>query len=553
MKNIIFCLLTVCTLSATAKQSTESLKIQSATVYITGAQLVCTAKVNLQQGENEIVLANVASAVNEQSMTVNATNDVTILSAAVKKNFLVEDTLNPELQVLKDSIEQVTADRKLWGEKIATCKMQIAIIDSNKKVGGINNGLSVAELQKLLDLVGSKYEAMLHQKNTFEAKWAKVDEHLNRLQKQLTAEQKKGTPEATRIVLKLMAPKAGASTVLITYYVQNAGWSPVYDFSTDDITKPSSLVYKANIHQSSGINWDNVRLKLSTDNPKEGIQAPVLNPWYLAFSSPAPRMYKNSIANAPMADAAAMAPGAYQQRGAELNMGGARTEGNAYIIDGVQVANNGTLESAVEIDNSGNNMIFDIEIPYSISADGHDQLVSIKEFKMAADYRYYTAPKLDKDVFLQARITNWEDLGLLAGPCNTFFEGTYVGQSYLNFGATRDTLDISLGRDKHITVHREKDKTFKSTRTIGSSVSESVAYTIDVKNARKNIIDLVVEDQVPVSTDKDILVENLETGSSIFDAAKGKMTWQLKMNPNESKKLNFSYTVRYPKSRKINN
>ncbi len=554
MKHTLLVSMIFWAITATAKQNSEPLKIQSATVYISGAQILSTTQTNLIQGENEVVLTNVATDVNDQSLMVNATNGVTILSAEVKKNYLIQDSLTPTAQALKDSVEIVMAERKQLGEKINTCKLQIAIIDSNKKVSGTNNGLSVAELQKLLDLVGSKYEGILHQKNVLETHWAKVDEHLNRLQKQLAVERKNGNQDVSMIVLKLKADKPCSSTVLVSYYVQNAGWSPVYDFSADDLTKPASLVYKANIHQSTGITWDHLRLKLSTDNPREGIQAPVLTPWFLAFNQPVVRSYtKNLVNQGDHLMAAAMAPGAYAQQNSEINMGGARAEGNLYVIDGVQVQPNGTLENAVSVDNSGNNMIFDIDIPYTIAAEGHNQLVSIKEFQMPAIFRYYAAPKLDKDVFLEARISNWEDLGLLPGPCNTFFEGTYVGQSYLNFANTRDTLDVSLGRDKHVLVHREKDKSFRSVRTIGNNVSESVAYSIEVKNSRKNRIDLVLEDQVPVSTDKDIMVTDLETGNSTFDAEKGKLRWQLSLNPNDSKNLKFSYTVKYPKSKKINN
>ena len=552
MKKVVFLLLEGWSVSASAKQMSEALKLQSATVYLSGAQLVNTARVNLEPGDNEIVLTHVATGVNEQSMTVNASNDATILSAEVKKNYLVDDTLRPRLQLLKDSIEEVTSEKKALGEKIATCKMQIAILDSNKKVGGVNSGLSVAELQKLLDLVTAKYEGILHQKNVLEAKWAKVDEHLSKLQKQLADERKKGSSDVSDIVLKLTSPKGGLSTILITYYVTNAGWSPVYDFSTDDITKPSSLVYKAKIRQTTGIDWDNVKLRLSTDNPREGIQAPVLNPWYLAFTNPiVVRSYKKSlVGDANHAMALSAAPAAKED---EVAMVGARAEGQQYVIDGVQVESNGTLGNSVEVDNSGTDMVFDIDIPYTIAADGHEQLVAVKQFSMPAIYRYYTVPKLDKDVFLQARISDWENLGLLPGPCNTFFEGTYVGQSYLNFAATRDTLDISLGRDKHLFVHREKDRSFRSVKTIGSNVSEEVVYTIVAKNTRKNAIDLIVEDQIPVSTDKDIVVDDIDTGNSIFDPAKGKMTWPLHLNTGEAKNLRFSYTVRYPKSKKINN
>jgi uncharacterized protein (TIGR02231 family) len=162
-------------------------------------------------------------------------------------------------------------------------------------------------------------------------------------------------------------------------------------------------------------------------------------------------------------------------------------------------------------------------------------------------------PKLDKDAFLQAQITNWEDLNLLPGPSNIFYEGTYIGQGNLAVRNVKDTLTVSLGRDKSIIVKRDRDTKYRSVRTIGTNVHETFAYTISVRNTRKEKINLIVQDQQPVSNDKDIELEDVETGGSEYDQATGMMKWSLQVNPNETQNLRFGLTVKYPKGKIVDN
>src|SRR5690606_25436818 len=138
-------------------------------------------------------------------------------------------------------------------------------------------------------------------------------------------------------------------------------------------------------------------------------------------------------------------------------------------------------------------------LPYTIPSDGKQHNVAVKTAQLNATYRYYTVPKLDRDAFLQARITGWEDLNLLPASTNIFYEGTYVGQGYIDVRNVKDTMNLSLGRDKKIVVRRERDKELRTVKTIGSNVKETYVYKISVRNTRNKAIDVVVMDQVPIS------------------------------------------------------
>ena len=540
-------------------QTKQKLNIEQATVFLSGAELTSTATVSLSKGENEVIFSNVAGNVNSQSLNLGATNGVVVESATFQNNYLATEVFSPRAKELKDSIDVVGDHIEEVSNKIAVITEEIAILKENRKVSGNANGLSVAELTKMLDLINAKMEGYLNQKDKLAKQLEKADDYLAKLNSQLNEEKKKDHQPGGQLLVKFYAKEATTATVSVDYVVPGAGWSPTYDIVADDAHSPIKLFYKANIHQSCGVSWNNVRLSLSTGNPNEGAQAPAMNPWYLAFYTPpvTANTYKKSLIQGDVAtmpttqtdDLTASAPGMYQQgRGANVNIGGARSEGTLYIIDGVQVQNT-SVNNYVSVDNAGINASFDIDLPYTIPTDGQQHLVAIKKYELPASYRYYVVPKLDKDAFLQAQVTNWEDLNLLPGQSNIFYEGTYVGQGYIDVRNIKDTMTLSLGRDKKIVVKRDQDTKLRSTKTIGTNVREAFAYTVSVRNTRKENITLVVQDQQPVSTNTDIAIEERETAGAEFDEKTGIMNWTIGVMPNETKKISFGYTVKYPKGK----
>ena len=114
-------------------------------------------------------------------------------------------------------------------------------------------------------------------------------------------------------------------------------------------------------------------------------------------------------------------------------------------------------------------------------------------------------------------------------------------------------MTLSLGRDKKIVVKRERNIKLRSVKTIGSNVRETFAYTITVRNTRKESIALIVQDQLPVSNDKDIVIEDADAGNSEHDEITGMMKWTLSLNANEAKDLTFGYTIKYPKGKTVAN
>lgn len=210
-----------------------------------------------------------------------------------------------------------------------------------------------------------------------------------------------------------------------------------------------------------------------------------------------------------------------------------------------------TLNNYTAVDAAGIATTFDIELPYDIPSDGQRHNIAVKTYELPATYRYITVPKLDKDAFLQAQITNWEELNLLPAQTNVFYEGSYVGQGFIDMRNVRDTMNLSLGRDKKIIVRRERDKLYRSDKLVGTNMREAFTYVTTIRNTKKEAVTVTVLEQFPVSNDKDIEIEDTEATDASVDKTTGAVKWTVTLAPSETKKLRLAYTVKHPKDRPL--
>ncbi len=172
---------------------------------------------------------------------------------------------------------------------------------------------------------------------------------------------------------------------------------------------------------------------------------------------------------------------------------------------------------------------------------------------LTANHIYYSVPKVDGDAFLMAEITNYDQLNLLPGEANIIFENSYVGKSFINPNATTDTLNLSMGRDKKITIKREKVAEQTGVKFIGNSKKQTFTYEIRLRNGKKEAVDLLLKDQYPVSTDKDIEVELLDAGAAQINKETGVLTWKLNLKAGATETIRISYAVKYLKDKNILN
>jgi len=190
---------------------------------------------------------------------------------------------------------------------------------------------------------------------------------------------------------------------------------------------------------------------------------------------------------------------------------------------------------------------FTIDEKYTIVSSPKNITVSIQSIQSNVKYQYYCAPRLDKDVFLTAQMVDWEQYNLLEGQANVFFEGTFIGSTVLDTRYLTDTLEISLGRDKSVKVERKKSKDFNKHAVFGSDNIANRQWDITVRNGKQQAIDIILEDQFPISADSKIDVKQEEKSGGKLDEKTGIVTWQYQLEPGGTKAMQLKYTARYPK------
>lgn len=195
---------------------------------------------------------------------------------------------------------------------------------------------------------------------------------------------------------------------------------------------------------------------------------------------------------------------------------------------------------------------FDIATAYTVPSDGKPYTVNIREMEVPASYEYHAAPKLDLSAYLLAGITDWQQLNLLEGETSIYFEGTYLGKSLLNLQTASDTLFVSLGKDKGIVLNRKLQKAFSKSQYLGNNQVVTRHWEISVRNNKREPVRLLLEDQLPVSVQREIEISKMEHPGANLDESTQKVTWDLSIAPKEEKKTQLQYTVKYPKDRVVN-
>jgi uncharacterized protein (TIGR02231 family) len=543
MKRIYLILLTTLSITYSYAQSPRvfNSQLESVTVYSLGAELNHKVKVSLPVGTSEIMLNNMANVIDESSIQVSVPSGVTILSTSFSRDFLKTVNKSPAYIKVEDSLQIVNRELNKIQNKRVVEENLLVLLDKNQAIGGVNTGVNVAELMKVADYYKSKQLELRN--NIFSLKEAEEvqQKRIARMQQQLQELSHDKTGTTGQIVLQVMATTASTADFNVSYLSPSAAWIAFYDLRAENTSSPLKIVYKANVTQSTGLDWKKVKLSLSTGNPSQNGTAPLLSAWFLQFGDPQyaylnkKQAYQNRIQS--------MAAPSPLKSKAELLEEVAVTNTLQGQVAGVAVSQNENMLNAS----------FDIEIPYDIASNSKPHSVTLKEFSQPANFKYYSVPKVDGDAFLMAEITNYDKLNLLPGEANIIFENSYVGKSFINPNATTDTLNLSMGRDKKITIKREKVAEQTGTKLIGSSKKQTFTYEIRLRNGKKEAVDLLLKDQYPVSTDKDMEIELLNAGGAAVNKETGVLTWKLNLKAGATETIRISYSVKYPKDKNILN
>ncbi|MGV8994324.1 MAG: mucoidy inhibitor MuiA family protein [Flavobacterium sp.] len=517
----IFLLLTFANLSTFAQTEVSS-KIQAVKVYKQNAQISRTGSFSTKVGTQEIVLTGISTLIVPSSLQIQFSNsNAVLLSAKYENNYLQSKVNNKNAEAFQTQLDDLIDQQATITDKRNSLNGMLEILAKNQDLGGGNASFTPQQVVELSNVYEAKYLDIQKNLRALEKREQPIKEQISKLSKQLAEMNARFNKPSGNIILQVSSTTASSVTIDCKYIVNNAGWTPLYDLRSKGITENVQLSYNANIYQNTGVDWEDASIIVSTGNPSQNNNRPILNPLYAGF---------------------------YQERNFEDKDGELNevvvTRSLGYKAAGIQVDRATVSENQLSID-------FNISGKQTILSDGKENLVALKNYDMTTEYIYHTVPKLDKSVFLIAKISDWTNYNLIPGKANIFFEGAFVGTSQINPAVTADSLMISMGLDNSIVVERTPIKEFTSSKFIGSNAKQTFGYDLVVKNKKSVPIKIEILDQIPVSQEKGIQVELEEKGSAEYTSDIGKLLWTLTVPGGQSKKERFIYSVKYPKQSQV--
>jgi uncharacterized protein (TIGR02231 family) len=539
MKHLFFIPMLLIAFAANAININDS-KITDVTVFRNYAKETRLANTTVPEGNSEIIISNISTFLDENSLQVATKGNVKILSVSSRLNYLTDKTKSAQVIKLNDSVEILNDEIDWQSQQYYSYQDELKILDENKKLSNDKTVYTAAQVKELAELYRVRSIELRKYMYDLTKKQKAGREKITRIKQQIAELNGNQSTTVKEIVLKVNAKVAGAVSFKCSYIVTNAYWTPIYDIRAKNINSPLQLDCRAKVVQNTGYDWKDVKLTLSTANPSANHDRPILYPIYVDFFQPDYYQYKmkksanygeNQMMNMAAAPAKVDIARAYDN--AEFDEGMKADDNNVTIQEG---------EMAVE---------YNIETLQDVESDNKEHIVAIQEIEMPALYSYHTVPKLDMTAYLLARVTDWSKYNLLAGEANIFFDDNYVGKSYLNPNVSADTLLISLGRDEKINVKRVKLNDYSAKKLLSGNIRETKAFETTIKNNKNTAIEIELLDQYPISKNSQIEVTLEDSNGATITEEYGKLLWKIKLQPNESRKIKLVYTIKYPKDKQV--
>lgn len=531
-----------------------SSKIDHVTVFMQGAQITRSGSTTIPKGTSVLIFENVSRFTNQQSIKASGKGNFTITDVQFRYVYpdpILEDTeekdrIQKQMEIVRDSMERVNLRLSKVREKKDAVSSEKNLLLGHPLLRGQGKPDSLDLLIGTMEYIETKLQSLADRMYQLQVKESETRKEYNQLTKRLQELQNflnnQPRPSSGKPVYQILVAVSSRAqttgTVEINYNVTNAGWSPWYDITAKDAGDDIELIYKAAVYQNTGEDWKNVKLRISNANPNQSNIKPVLPRWYID--------YFRQIQVEGNANALRKKP-AYFENSVRKD----EEESKMVLADSDdEVEADMAYDYSQKIQNFSS-VEFNIDLPYYITSNGKSHFVTVEKHNLKAQFKHYLVPKLDKDAFVMARITDWENLDLLVGSANIYFGNTFIGRTVIDPTIVTDTLEVSMGRYRSMAVKRTKVKSDTKKQLVGGKEVYTGTFKIELRNNSANDIDLVLEDQIPLTTNQDIEILLTTPDGGVLQETTGLITWHLKLKPYEKKTIEFTFEIKYPKDQKI--
>jgi len=594
------------------RKLTAEATVALVTIFSSGAQVHRLANVSVGTGRTEINFPELSSQLQQQSVQLKSDANITLISVTTTKDFFIQRKIEQDERALIDKEKELKDKNEADNKLMQVYKNEEQMLIKNESIGG-QAGVKTEELKQALDLHRQRLTEVYQKQIEIEHKINDELFELAKIDAQLADIGKKKDSVKYTVTALIDSKESRTIKFELVYTVKDAGWYPTYDVRVVDIQQPLKMMMNANVYQRSGETWKDVAVQLSSGNPDDNATPSHLQTWWIGYFDPSISLDNAAVAPGTISGRV-IDENSQPIYGASVALKGSTigttTDANGYfslrnvnensaivvsgigysskqltlkpgyyaiklnrslqalqevVVTGVSSSHDGfdygrmeRKEKAEEINPVAVStqyqptaIIYKIEEKYSLETDGKTVTIGIKNIDVDAAYEYFSAPRLDPSVFLTAKILNWQSYDLQPGEASLYFEGTYLGKTYLDLASAGDTLQLSLGKDNSINVSRKLVKEFSAKKFLGNNRTDTRRYEIVVKNNKRLPINLVLQDQFPLSTTKEIEVNETKAPDAQVEKETGIATWNLNVPPAQEKKLQISYEVKYPKDRRV--
>ncbi|HBS11580.1 MAG TPA: hypothetical protein DEO36_03420 [Flavobacteriaceae bacterium] len=486
--------------------------INEVTIYLNNAEITRTGNVDIPEGKSDILFKGISSRILDQGLKLEMSNNVRIYTIEIEPD---NDSLsrNKEYQKITNTIRTLKESFSLNEIKLQTLKKEIQYLEANMKIGGANR-VTYAQIDqgaqyfsKKINLLQQKIHDEKIKKELLELKIEKEES----LQEKLIHTLKK-TNASIRVTI--ISSIATNSKINLRYLVSNALWKPIYSIRANEGQSSITIQYQAQLYNDTGNDWTNKPITLAILDSSADINKPEMKIWTLEgdeYEYSNTRRYNNKKSK-----------NQKEEKEQEYN--------------------------TLQVDNLSTR--FKINDLHNIPSDATPHLIDVIEYNKDVTYYTLSIPKVKNGAFKVASIRDWDNLGLLDGMANLYYNDSYQGTSKIKTQQINHTLDIALGKDNTFNISRKKVSSLSRRNLIGFNIKEVITYEILVKNNKNTKSSLQIKDQIPISTSKNVEATPLELSSGILDPINGQVVWNISLKPNEVKKLILKVSIKYPKSKR---
>jgi uncharacterized protein (TIGR02231 family) len=455
---------------------TADQKVTAVTVYPDRALVTRSGEVKLEAGVQSVVFESLPVNLEEDSVRAKASSEgkLKILGVEVRRDYK-EVAPSPATKQLQDDLAKLDDQiRALTDEQNDLRRRDQFLDDIRDKVtsqGSANGGKdetgTVQNITGLFQLYGTEMGKITTRQREIDFTLRELNRQKNDKTNQLSLLQQPAAPNTRSAIVTVDSAEAGMASLSVSYLIAGAEWQPQYDAYADPDTQKVELTYYGVVRQTTGEDWSDVALTLSSARPSTAARLPELAAWtvdlgnVIAFgggnlSMDQQRMkmaYADKRLVMQQAQQALANASAQQEAGKDDGVQDQAMAMNAAVAASPPVPQEAAMETA-EVRSLGPAATFVVPARTSIPSDNQPHRSAISVQTLQGEWTYEATPKLVPSAFLKTKVTNTSGGPLLGGEINAFLGNNFIGKSSIGLVAANATFDLFLGADENIKVTR---------------------------------------------------------------------------------------------------